>query len=280
MSAAEGWVENAAPTRRWPRLRLKEPWTHRELIYFFALRDVKVRYKQALLGVGWAALQPLAGALAFTLVFHELADLDVGDEQAYFVFALAGFATWTYFSTAVTNGTTSLLANGELITKVAFPKIAAPTAALLPGLVDLAVGLVLALVISLGRSGGPSLLGLLIGLPLGITLLVLAAAGPALLLSASIVRYRDVAIVVSFALQLLLFASPVAYPPETVPDSWRVVQYLNPVVGSLSLLRWAVADFEVASGGLIALSCASAALLLLAGVVHFRRSEPNMVDVI
>ena len=104
MSTTDPWVENRAPTGRWPRLRLAEPWDHRELIYFFALRDVKIRYKQALFGVGWAIVQPLAGALIFTLVFHGIADLDVGKGQVYFVFAFVGFVVWSYFSTAISNG--------------------------------------------------------------------------------------------------------------------------------------------------------------------------------
>jgi ABC-type polysaccharide/polyol phosphate export permease len=278
VSPSDEWAENAAAGGRWPQLRLAEPWKHRELVFFFALRDVKVRYKQAFLGVGWAALQPLAGALVFTLVFHGLADLE-SEGAGYFVFTLVGFVIWTYYSTSVSRGTASLLVNGELLTKVAFPKIVAPVATMLPGLVDLAVGLALGLVISL-VSGGFSVVGLLIGLPLGLALLLLAAVGPATLLSASVVKYRDIAILVTFALQLLLFASPVAYPPETVPEEWRVLQYMNPVAGSLSLIRWGTIGTEPASVGLIGVSFASGMLFLLAGLMYFRSNEPNLVDVI
>lgn len=280
MSVSDSWTENVAPDRRWPRLRLVEIWAHHELVYFFALRDVKVRYKQAVLGIGWAVIQPIAGALAFTLVFHELADLEVGQDRGYFVFALVGFVGWTYFSSAMGNGTSSLLANGELLTKVAFPKIVVPTATLFPGLVDLAIGVVLAVVVSLVWGSGLSVAGMVFGLPLGVVLIVLAAAGPGLLLSGAIVKYRDLSILVSFGLQLMLFASPVAYPPETVPESWRVVQYLNPVAGSLSLLRWALSDIDPASPSLIALSFGSAAVIFAAGLVHFRRIEHTLVDVI
>ncbi len=175
------WVVNAAPTRRWPPLRIGQLWTHRELIYFFALRDLKVRYKQAFLGVAWAGIQPLIGALTFTILFNRLADVDV-DAPSYFAFALLGFGVWTYFSSTLQAGTASLLYNAELLTKVAFPRIVAPTATFLPGLIDLAVGAVLA-------SSSPSLAerwtavrgGLLVGLPLGLVLLVLAVAGPVLL---------------------------------------------------------------------------------------------------
>lgn len=280
MSASGGWTENAAPTQRLPRLRLAELWTNRELIYFFALRDVKVRYKQALLGAGWAVLQPLAGALAFTLVFHRLANLDVEGGQSYFVFALIGFVAWSYFSTAVNTGTASLLVNGEILTKVAFPKIVAPVATLLPGLLDLAVGTLLAVVVSLVWGSGLSAAGMLFGLPLGVLLIVLGAAGPVLLLSATIVKYRDISIVVSFGLQLMLFASPVAYPPETVPESWRVVQYLNPVAGGLSLMRWGLAGSDPASLGLIAVSFSVGIAMLAVGMAQFRRNESTIVDII
>ena len=127
-----GWTVNAARDSRWPRLQLSQPWVHRELIFFFALRDVKVRYKQAYLGAAWAALQPIAGAVAFTLLFNELAGVEVEDES-YFVFALVGFIVWAYFTTAVNNGTNILLYNSELLTKVALPRIAFPSPRSFPG---------------------------------------------------------------------------------------------------------------------------------------------------
>ena len=276
---AQLWVENAAPTGRWPRLRFGQVWTNRELIYFFALRDVKVRYKQAFLGAAWAGLQPLIGALAFTILFNRLANVTV-DTDSYFGFALVGFIAWSYFSSALSAGTNSLLWNAELLTKVALPRIALPTAATLPPLVDLAVGTVIALVITLVWGGGTSVVGLVVGTPLGVLLLLTATAGPVLALSALIVKYRDVSVIVGFGLQLLVFLSPVGYPPELVPGIWYTLQYLNPIAGSLALLRWGLAGTPRPDLGLVALSTAVAMAGLVAGGYYFRANERQFVDII
>lgn len=276
---AGDWVFNAAPSGRWPSLQIGQFWTHRELIFFFAVRDLKVRYKQAFLGVAWAGLQPLLGALAFTVLFNRLADANVAG-RSYFAFALLGFGVWTFFSTALASGTSSLVSNAELLTKVAFPRIVAPAAALLPGFVDLAVAVVLATAIGLATGGGLSALHLVVGIPLGLALMVASVAGPALYLSATVVKYRDAAALVSFGLQFLLFASPVAYPPDFVPAGWRTVLYLNPLTGALGLLRAAFVNTELPPTRLIALSVAVAIAMLLVGLVHFRRSEREFADII
>ncbi len=276
---SDEWVENVAPTRRWSPLALLQPWRHRELIYFFALRDVKVRYKQAFLGVAWAGLQPLLGALAFTLLFHGLADLEVPGDS-YFGFALVGFMTWTYFSATLGAGTNSLLWNAELLTKVSLPRIALPVATLLPPLVDLTVGAVLAVIVTIGWGGGISLVGLVVGLPAGLVLLLLATAGPVFVFSALIVRYRDAAVLVGFGLQVFLFVSPVGYPPELVPSPWRSIQYVNPVAGALGLLRWALAGTQPPTLAEVAMSFGSALVIFLVGVVYFRANERQFVDVI
>jgi ABC-type polysaccharide/polyol phosphate export permease len=273
------WVENAAPTGRWPGLQLSQLWTHRELIYFFALRDVKVRYKQAFLGAAWALLQPLVGALAFTLLFHGLADVEV-DSDSYFAFALVGFIAWTYFSAALNSGTNSLLWNAELLKKVSLPRLALPVAAIIPALIDFAVGAVLAAIITTIWGGGVSPVGLLVGLPTGLALLLVATAGPVLVFSALIVKYRDVTVVVGFGLQLFLFVSPVGYPPELVPDPWYGLQYLNPIAGALALLRWGLAGTAAPEPGLIAMSAGTAIVGVLVGLYYFRANERQFVDII
>jgi ABC-type polysaccharide/polyol phosphate export permease len=276
---AQTWVENAAPSGRWPQLRLDQVWTHRELIYFFALRDVKVRYKQAFLGAAWAGLQPLIGALAFTVLFNGLADVTV-ETDSYFGFALVGFIAWTYFSSALSSGTNSLLWNAELLTKVSLPRIALPTAAMLPPLVDLTVGAAMALVITLVWGGGTSIVGLVVGVPLGLILLVVATAGPVLALSALIVKYRDVSVVVGFGLQVLVFISPVGYPPELVPGVWYTLQYLNPIAGCLALLRWGLAGTPGPDPWLIAISAGMALAGFVVGGYYFRANERQFVDII
>ena len=273
------WIVNAAPQRRWPPLRIAQLWVHRELIYFFAARDVRVRYKQAFLGFAWAGIQPLVGALAFTVLFHQLADVEV-DAPSYFAFALLGSSIWAYFSATLQSGTASLLYNADLLTKVAFPRIVAPAATFLPGLIDLAVGTVLAVIVSLASGGSLSAAELLVGLPLGLLLLVVAVAGPVFFLSAAVVKYRDVATLVGFAVSLLLFISPIAFPPELVPEGWRTVLYLNPLAGALGLLRWALVDTSAPTALQLLLSCVVATVVLFAGLVHFRRSEREFADII
>lgn len=272
-------MENVALTTRWPRLALAQPWRHRELIYFFALRDVKVRYKQAFLGAAWAGLQPLLGALAFTLLFHGLANLDVAGDS-YFGFALVGFMTWTYFSAALNSGTNCLLANVDLLTKVWLPRIALPVASLLPPVVDLTVAALLAIVVTIGWGGGLSVVGLLVGLPAGLALLLVATAGPVFAFCALIVKYRDAAVLVGFGLQIFLFLSPVGYPPELVPTPWRSLQYLNPVAGCLALLRWGLAGTAAPSLADVAMSTGAAVAVLVIGLLYFRANERLFVDII
>jgi ABC-type polysaccharide/polyol phosphate export permease len=240
---------------------------------------VKVRYKQAFLGIAWAGIQPLVGALTFTILFNRLAKVDVVG-HSYFAFALVGFGIWTYFSSTVQGGTMSLVHNAELLTKVAFPRIVPPTAALLPPLIDLTISVVLATVISVATGARPTVLGVVIGLPLGLVLLGLAVVGPVLFLSATVVKYRDASTLVSFALQFLLFASPVAYPPELVPDGWRTVLYLNPVAGALTLLRAALVGTDLPTAPQLLLSVAVAVVACYIGLLHFRRSEREFADII
>ena len=273
------WVVNEAPVGRWPALSLDHLWTNRELIGFFALRDLRVRYKQAFLGVAWAGIQPLVGALAFTILFHRLADVETS-ASSYFGFAMVGFGAWTYFSSALQAGTWSLLGNSELLTKVSFPRIVPPVAALLPGLLDLAVALLLAAAVGVAAGGGLSAAHLVIALPAGLLLLILGAAGPVLFLSATVVKYRDAFALLSFGLQFLLFASPVAYPPELVPERWRLVLYMNPVAGAVGLLRAALVEAPVPETGSLLVSFSAAAAAFLIGLLHFRRSEREFADII
>jgi lipopolysaccharide transport system permease protein len=278
-AATRPWVINAASNGRWPALQLGQFWSNAELIYFFAVRDLKVRYKQAFLGVAWAGIQPLVGALMFTILFERLADFDIG-EESYFAFALVGFGTWTYFSSTVQSGTGSLLYNAELLTKVFFPRVVPPTAALLPALIDFGVAMVLATVVALATTGAPSALGLLVGLPLGSVLLLLSVIGPVLFLSATVVKYRDTQALVAFGLQLLLFASPVAYPPGLVPLPWRTLLYVNPLAGALGSFRAALVGTDLPSPFQLLLSFVVGAAITYVGLLHFRRSEREFADII
>ncbi|HWL42415.1 MAG TPA: ABC transporter permease [Ilumatobacter sp.] len=273
------WVDNNAPTRRWPALRFTELWQHRELVWFFALRDVKVRYKQAFLGAAWALIQPLIGAATFTLLFHELAGVDVGG-TSYFAFALVGYAVWTYVSSSISAGSGSLLYNSDLLTKVSFPRIVAPASSLLPGLIDLGLSMLIAVVVGLLAGDMLSPVGLAVGLIPGLALMVVAVAGPVLYLSAAVVRYRDVTTLVGFGLQVGMFAAPIAYPVDLVPGVWQTLIYLNPVTGVVGLLRSALIGAPLPPAGGVAMSSAVAVIVLIAGASHFRRREREFADII
>jgi ABC-type polysaccharide/polyol phosphate export permease len=270
-----GWLENAAGSG--PRAPFwAELWRARELVGFLALRDLKARYKQAALGATWAVVQPIAVVAAFTLVFDHLAGID-SHGIPYPLFALTGLVTWTYFSTAVTRASTVLVGDSALITKVYFPRHAAPIGALLPPLVDLALSLILVAVTMFWYRVTPT--WRVLALPVWLLALVLTAAGISLWLSALDVRYRDVQQAIVPLLQLWLFLSPVAYP-STLLSGWRAVAYaLNPMTGVIELGRWSMLGAPW-PGWPLAVSCGTAAALLAGGLRYFGRAERGFADVV
>ena len=272
---APGWRENGSrsglPTAQWSSL-----WQARDLIRFLALRDVRVRYKQAVLGVVWVLLQPIATVLIFTLVFDRLANID-SQGIPYPLFALVGMVVWTYFSTAVSRASAVLVGNPELVTKVAFPRMAAPAAAMLPPLVDVAVSMILVALLLLYYDVAPS--WRILATPLWLLLLVGAAFGVALWLSALNVRYRDVQNAIGTVLQVWLFASPVAYP-STLLSGWQELVFaLNPMTGVIGLTRWSLLGAPW-PGWSLAVSVAVVLTLLATGILYFRRTERSFADVI
>lgn len=273
--AAAAWRENSVSGRGQDRL-WTALWRSRELIGYLALRDLRLRYRQAVLGVVWVLAQPVISVGIFSLVFGRLAG--IGSEGVpYPLFALVGMVAWTYFSSSVVAASSVLAAHANLVTKVYFPRVAAPAATLLPPGVDLAVSLLLVGVVALyyGVSPGWQLLAV----PLWLLLLVVATFGPALWLSALDVRYRDVQHAVPPVLQLLLFASPVAYPAALL-SGWQLAVYsLNPMVGVIGLGRWALLGTPW-PGWSLAVSGASAVALLAGGAVYFARRQRTFADVI
>ena len=274
-SVAERWVENRAPTG-WHKVDLRELWAYRELIAFLAIRDVKVRYKQAVLGMAWAVLQPLTGALVFTLVFGRIAKLP-SDGIPYPVFAFVGVTVWTYFSASVQTAMSSLVGNVGLVTKVYFPRMAAPIAAVVPGLLDMGISLLILVVLMVVYGVAPGLA--LLTLPLWIVLLVALAFGMGLILATLNVRYRDVKGVSSLLLQLWLFASPVAYASSVIRDRWGALYALNPMAGIIDGFRWALLDTPPpepsALVGLVVL-----VVILVVGLAVFAREERRFADII
>ncbi len=275
VSADQGpaWTVNSARGRLvdWGEL-----WRAREIVGFFALRDLRVRYKQAVLGAAWVVVQPLVTVAAFTLVFDRLADVDTRGVP-YVAFALSGLLGWTYVSQCIGRGSEVLVGNTSLVTKVYFPRLTAPLASLLPPLVDLAVGLVLLAVVCLVLGVVPSA-GLLL-LPVWLLLLALAALGPTCFLAAVNVRYRDARQIVPTALQVLLFLSPVGYSAASLEGLARYAYALNPVVGVLELGRFVLVGGPW-PGAVLAVSTAVSLVFAVLGVRYFLRSSRAFADVI
>jgi lipopolysaccharide transport system permease protein len=265
------------PTSGWVPLRLGDVWAYRELLYFLALRDVKVRYKQTAIGAAWAVLQPLIVTAVFAVVFGRLARLP-SDGVPYALFALAGLVPWTAFASSLQGASLSLVNNVNLVGKVYFPRLCLPLAAALAGLVDLAVSVVVLIVVALLYGVVPGA-GMLV-LPGLVVLLLLACLGPALWLAAVNVRYRDVRQVIPFLVQVLLFASPVVYPSTLIEGPLRYLYALNPVVGVVEGFRWAVLGTGRDVLAVVGVSALSAALITVVGAYFFRRAERGFADVI
>lgn len=270
-------VVRIEPSRGWVSLHLGELWRYRELLYFLVWRDVKVRYKQTVLGVGWAILQPVATMAVFSLFFGRLAAMP-SDGVPYPLFSFAALVPWTFFAQGIQQSANSLVGSQNLIQKVYFPRLALPVATVLAGLVDFALAflVLLAMMIATGHPPGPSLLWTI---PL-LVLSLVTALGAGLWLSALHVRYRDVRYVVPFLIQIWLLATPIAYPSSLLPEPWRTVYGVNPMVGVVEGFRWALLGTDTAPGPAVAVSSLAALALLAGGLLYFRRTERTFADVI
>jgi homopolymeric O-antigen transport system permease protein len=275
MTHTTGWVENS-PAARTGLRPLLEVVHQRDLVRFLALRDLKVRYKQAAFGVGWAVLQPLLGVAVFTIVFNRIAGVEAPGVP-YVVFAFVGLAGWAYLSGSVNECAESLVRYSALVTKVYFPRAVAPLASVLPGLADLAVNSVALVILMAVTRTAPGLA--LLALPLAVLSLVVTALAVGIWLSALNVQFRDVRLVLAFLLQLWLFVSPVVYPPNLVHGSWQLIYALNPSVGPLGLLRWTLLGVPLNSTS-TAESLLVAATLLVGGLYYFQATERRFADVI
>lgn len=274
--AAADWVENRPPSRWLPRLDAGDLWRHRELALVLALKDLRVRYKQTFFGVAWAVLQPLLGVLIFSVVFGRLAGLPT-DGMPYPVFVYAGLAIWLYVSGAVAGAAQSLVDNRDLVTKVYFPRLLAPVAAVLPGLVDLAPTLAIIAVFL-------AVYGIVPGVALAVLpLWILGGAAVALAvglwLAALNVKYRDVRYALPFLLQVWMFGSPVVYAGSLVHGDWRYAFAANPVVTLAGGFRWSLANGP-APGPEALVSLGVVLVLLAGGLAWFRRVEQYFADVI
>jgi lipopolysaccharide transport system permease protein len=265
------------PSRGFFDLDLASVWRYRELLYFLVWRDVKVRYKQTALGVAWAVLQPLLTMLIFTLLFGRVAKIP-SDGLPYPLFAFSALLPWTYFSQAIARCSVNLVANAHLISKVYFPRLVLPLASVVMPIVDFALSFVILAIMMVYYGVAPT--WGVVALPLFLALALLTALAAGLWLSAFNVRYRDVGHIIPFLVQVWMYASPVAYPLSVVPERFRLLYSLNPMVGVIEGFRWALLGKE--SPDLVAISASVVVVLalLVGGVLYFKRVEDTFADVI
>ena len=283
VQAPEGDAERGIPTliirpsRGWAALDLADLWQYRELIYFLTWRDIKVRYKQTVLGGAWAILQPFLTMVVFSVVFGRLAGIP-SDGLPYPIFAYCALLPWQLFAHALTESSNSLVANERLITKVYFPRLVVPISAVLAGLLDFLVAFVVLIGMMMYYHIQPT--AAVWTVPLFLLLAVGAALGVGLWLSALNVQYRDVRYTIPFLTQFWLFLTPVAYPSTLVPVSWQALYGLNPMAGVVEGFRWALLGKAEGPGALLAVSVAITIVMLVGGLYYFRRMEKTFADVV
>lgn len=274
---AENSITIIEPAEGWLSLRLYELWEYRELVYFLIWRDIKVRYKQSVLGAAWAVIQPLMAMVIFSIIFGRFAGLP-SDSVPYPVFSYVALLPWMLFAGALTRSTTSLVGNAHLLQKVYFPRLAIPIASTLSGLVDFAIAFVVLIGLMLYYGYLPTLATLT--LPLFVVFALVAAFAAGLWLSALNVQYRDVGHAVPFLVQMWMYASPVAYATSLIPERWRLVYGLNPMVGVIDNFRWALLGTGDGPGPVLIASVAVTLILLVTGTFYFRRMERTFADVV
>ena len=265
------------PSRGWAPLDLRELWRYRELLYFLTWRDIKIRYKQTMLGASWAVLQPLLTMAVFSLFFGKLARVP-SDGIPYPIFSYAALVPWTFFSNGLSLSANSLVGSQNLITKIYFPRLAIPTATILSGLIDFALAFLVLLVMMLGYGIVPT--WNVIWLPALVALAFVAALGGALWLSALNVQYRDIRYAVPFLIQFGLLITPIAYPSSLLDDPWRTIYAINPMAGVVEGFRWALLGVDTAPGPMNVVSTVAALGLLVSGAFAFRRMERTFADVV
>ena len=264
------------PSQGWVSLKLDELWAYRELLYFFIWRDIKVRYKQTVLGVSWAIIQPVFTMVIFSLFFGRLAKVP-SDGLPYPIFSYAALVPWTFFANALTQASNSLIVSSNMLKKIYFPRLTLPIATVLAGIVDF----VLAFSVLLGMIFFYNLRPTInvIWLPLFLLLALITSLGVGLWLSAMNVQFRDVRYTVPFLTQAWLFATPIAYPSSLLSEPWRTLYGLNPMVGVVEGFRWALLGTDTAPGPIIIVSALMSVAILVSGAFYFRRMEKTFADV-
>jgi lipopolysaccharide transport system permease protein len=265
------------PSSGWAPLDVRELWRYRELLYFLVWRDVKVRYKQTVLGVAWAILQPFLTMVVFTLLFSRLAKIP-SNGIPYPAFSYTALLPWTFFATGVAQSALSVVDNTNLVSRVYFPRLILPAAGVIASLLDLALAFIvlLGMLLYYHIVPGPAILTL----PLFVALAFASALAAGVWLSALYVKYRDVKVAIPFLTQLWLFVTPVVYPSSLVPAAWRPLYGVNPMAGVVEGFRWALLGRGDPPGALMAVSAVAVVALLWSGLAYFRRVESEFADVI
>ena len=265
------------PRRGWLSFDLKAVYRYRELLYFLVWRDVLVRYKQAAIGVAWVVLQPLLTMVVFTIIFGQFAKLP-SDGLPYPIFSFTALLPWNYFAQAISRSGISLVSNANLISKIYFPRLIVPISGALGPLVDFAISFIILLGMMAWYGIAPTW-GVL-ALPFLTLLAVVTAVAVSLYLSALNVKYRDVGHAIPFLVQFWMYASPVVYSVSIIPPKWRLLYSLNPMVGVIEGFRWALLGKERPDYGVMAVGVVVASVLLLGGLVYFKRTERFFADII
>lgn len=267
-----------APSKGWVSLKLHELWEYRELLYFLTWRDIKVRYKQTVLGATWAIIQPFLTMVVFSLFFGRLAQIP-SDGVPYPIFSYTALVPWTFFATGLSMSSNSLVGSSNLIKKVYFPRLVIPISTVFSGVVDFVLAFSVLLVMMLAYGILPTLNAIF--LPFFVLLAFMTALGVGLWLSAMNVQFRDVRYTIPFLTQFWLFATPIAYPSSLIEnDTLRALYGINPMTGVVEGFRWALLDTNSAPGPIILVSTAVAITLVVTGALYFRRMEKTFADVV
>jgi lipopolysaccharide transport system permease protein len=264
-------------SRGWSALNLRDLWKYRELIYFLTWRDIKVRYKQTILGASWAVIQPLINMIVLTIIFGRLANMSTeGIPRPIFTFT--ALLPWGLFSKALSDAGRSMLSNRSMITKIYFPRLIIPLSSVMSGVVDFAIQFVVLLAMMVYYRFTPTIN--IWTLPFFLLLSLVTALGFGLWLSALNVQYRDVGYILPFLTQIWSLLTPVAYSATEVPERWRLIYALNPMVGVVEGFRWALLGSESAPGPILIVSSTISLLLLISGMYYFRRMERTFADMV
>ena len=265
------------PSQGWVSLKLRELWEYRELLYFLIWRDIKVRYKQTVLGAAWAIIQPFFTMVVFSVFFGRLAKIP-SDGLPYPIFSYAALVPWTFFANGLRQASEGMVGHANLIKKVYFPRLAIPIARVVAGAVDFALAFIVLLGMMLAYGIVPT--ANVLWLPLFLLLALVISLGVGLWLSAMNVQFRDVGYTVPFLTQFWLFATPIAYPSSLLSEPWRTLYGINPMAGVVEGFRWALLGTDTAPGPVIIVSSLAALLLLVSGAFYFRRMERTFADVV